>query len=404
MKIVSMTMVGNESEIIESFIRYNSNFVDEMHLILSGSIDNSIHIIRKMIKEGYSIILHDESLLSYEQRYIENKYMNFLVERGDIDIVLPLDADEFITGIDNPRKILETLNLNQVYEIQWKNYVMHPDDNYDESFIPRRITHCKQKESTIVTKTIIPAQLAKNKKIVLETGRHHVYGENVTVKQMDDLWIAHYPSISEEQYKSKLYGSSINFITWMNRGNGEGTHINRQIAQLEDAEDIYTCAYEYGYGEDINQLIIDPLELNFCKSNSLLMLYTELAKVDLQKNLITIGQLAAIRAYNLTIKDKFDEDKPVILIYGAGREANTMFNGLPKNIVNIRAYIDSNINKKFTMFNNRLVITPEFIRFFQFDKIVISSQRYFSEMRQTLMENEIEETRIEGLHYLFSLY
>lgn len=29
-KIISITMVNNESEIIESFIRYNYNFLDEM--------------------------------------------------------------------------------------------------------------------------------------------------------------------------------------------------------------------------------------------------------------------------------------------------------------------------------------------------------------------------------------
>ena len=33
MKIVSFTMVNNESEIIESFIRYNYNFLDEMYIM-----------------------------------------------------------------------------------------------------------------------------------------------------------------------------------------------------------------------------------------------------------------------------------------------------------------------------------------------------------------------------------
>ena len=30
MKIIALTMVGNENEIIESFIRYNFNFIDRM--------------------------------------------------------------------------------------------------------------------------------------------------------------------------------------------------------------------------------------------------------------------------------------------------------------------------------------------------------------------------------------
>ena len=42
MKIVSFTMVNNESEIIESFIRYNYNFVYEMVIIDKGCTDNTI--------------------------------------------------------------------------------------------------------------------------------------------------------------------------------------------------------------------------------------------------------------------------------------------------------------------------------------------------------------------------
>jgi len=41
MKIVSLTMVGNESEIIESFIRYNSHFIDKMIFVSTCCIDNT---------------------------------------------------------------------------------------------------------------------------------------------------------------------------------------------------------------------------------------------------------------------------------------------------------------------------------------------------------------------------
>lgn len=45
MKIVSFTMVNNEAEIIESFVRYNYNFVDQMVIIDNGCTDNTIEII-----------------------------------------------------------------------------------------------------------------------------------------------------------------------------------------------------------------------------------------------------------------------------------------------------------------------------------------------------------------------
>ena len=51
MRITSFTMVNNESEIIESFIRYNYNFVDEMVIIDNGCTDNTIQIVYHLIEE-----------------------------------------------------------------------------------------------------------------------------------------------------------------------------------------------------------------------------------------------------------------------------------------------------------------------------------------------------------------
>lgn len=406
MKIVSMTMVGNESEIIESFVRYNSNFVDEMLLIMSGSVDNTLQIIEKLIEEGYPIILKDESLLSYEQRYVENKYLRYLANLEDVDLIVPLDADEFIfSKEENPRDILEKLSLNRVYKTAWKSYVMHPEDDINEKFIPKRIRYCKKVENPLITKVIVPAKLVRNKKIFLETGRHDVCGEAVEVEFLENIQVTHYPTISVEQYQSKLYCSSINFITWMNRGNGEGGHINKQIAELENSNDIYKCATGYGLGEqDKDNIIEEPLLLNFCDNTRLEIKYGNLAKVDLQKNLIAIGQLSAIRAYNLEIEKLFDNENETILIYGAGGDTQNLFNGLPQNIVNIRAYVDSNPEKKFMMYNRRLVITPDLVRFFKYDKIVISSKKYYSEMKEMLKKNRVEEDKICTVEHLFALY
>ena len=52
-KIISITMVNNESEIIESFIRYNYNFLDEMVIIDNGCTDNTIKIVNKLIVASF---------------------------------------------------------------------------------------------------------------------------------------------------------------------------------------------------------------------------------------------------------------------------------------------------------------------------------------------------------------
>ena len=122
MKIVSFTMVNNESEIIESFVRYNYNFVDEMVIIDNGCTDSTIKIVRNLINEGFKITVYDESLEAYNQYRLDNKYLNKIINEIKPDIILPLDADEFLIGSENPRDILEGLDLNSIYYKLNKKY------------------------------------------------------------------------------------------------------------------------------------------------------------------------------------------------------------------------------------------------------------------------------------------
>lgn len=83
MNIVSFTMVNNESESIESFIRYNYNFLNKMIIIDNGCTDNTVEIINHLrFDEGYNIEIYDESLRAFDLYYFENKYMNMISELG----------------------------------------------------------------------------------------------------------------------------------------------------------------------------------------------------------------------------------------------------------------------------------------------------------------------------------
>lgn len=405
MKIVSLTMVGNESEIIESFIRYNSNFIDKMILVSTCCIDNTLTIIRKLIAEGYNVELLVEPVITFEHRYLDNKYMKKVVREEDADLLIPLDADEFLTGSENPRKIMESLALDRIYQICWKNYAMSERDDPNEAFIPRRLIHYKVNfEGNNITKVLVPIKLIIENGITLSTGHHGVIGENVTVEHLDRLNLAHYPAISKEQYLLRIYGTGIRFITCLNRGMGEGSHIDRQISQIEAGYDIYQIAN--GYGVDDREKIEweeEPLDLSYCNPDSLQMKYTELAKVNVIHSLSCYGQMMAIKAYNLEMDLREDKSKIRILVYGAGTSAETMLNGLPENCVNIRAYIDSAAEKKFQMFHRRLVIPPEYIRFFSYDCIIISNGRYYGEMKSALIENGVKKEDIHGVNYLFDL-
>ena len=167
MRIVSFTMVNNESEIIESFVRYNYNFIDEMVIIDNGCTDSTIKIINNMIHEGYKIKIYDESLEAYNQFRLDNKYLNKIINEMDADLILPLDADEFIIADGDPREELERLSLDKIYYVNWQWYVMTKEDDPNELFIPRRMKYCLKRpawnysDGSPVTKVLVAAKYYK---------------------------------------------------------------------------------------------------------------------------------------------------------------------------------------------------------------------------------------------------
>ena len=57
MKIASISMVKNEADIIESFVRHTLRFVDVMYIIDHLSTDNTWIILNNLQAEGLPLIL-----------------------------------------------------------------------------------------------------------------------------------------------------------------------------------------------------------------------------------------------------------------------------------------------------------------------------------------------------------
>jgi hypothetical protein len=56
-RIISISMIKNEVDIIELFIRYNLKFLDAMIVLENGSYDKTKDILIKLEKEGLPIFL-----------------------------------------------------------------------------------------------------------------------------------------------------------------------------------------------------------------------------------------------------------------------------------------------------------------------------------------------------------
>ena len=239
MKILSFTTLKNEADIIESFVRYNMNIFDKMIISDNLSTDGTFEILKKLEKEGCNIeVLIDESK-TFDEQTAKNKLLTYTKKKYKPDIIIPLDADEFITTDEgcNPRIILERdIKMDYLFLIRMVNYVVTKEDDTHKNetvlFIPDRIKHIRI-ESTDKKrhyKCIIPKKIFNNniKGRNLDLGAHNYTNDDGTrpkTKTIDSVYIAHYPIRSINRYIYKSIHHSINNLRYYSSDSGIGYHL-----------------------------------------------------------------------------------------------------------------------------------------------------------------------------------
>ena len=401
MKIVSFTMVNNESEIIESFIRYNYNFLDEMYIIDNGCTDNTIKILHNLINDGYKIVIYDESLEAYDQFRLDNKYLNKIIEESNPDLIIPLDADEFIiSDHKDPRKEMEKLSLDKIYYVNWQWYVMTEKDDPKETFIPRRLKYCLKRtvwnysDGTPVTKVILPARYFKDKKLTMSMGHHTVYGDkSIAIEEINNIKLAHYRAISEEQLVYKTCCYTMRDIATMGN-NIETAQRTNQLAKIESGISMHDAAIEASYAGYPKEITENQIDLSFCEPGSLTIKYSELSSESIAERIMRTGQEMAIRSYNLERKIKEYMWLEPIVLWLDGIRKTDVFLPDPSNEstflvakYNVRAYLTMQEEIKFLKCNYRLLVNPEQVKFIPHQFIVVPSTCDVEDVRMKLHDS-----------------
>lgn len=401
MKIVSFTMVNNESEIIESFIRYNYNFLDEMYIIDNGCTDNTIKILHNLKNDGYKIVIYDESLEAYDQFRLDNKYLNKIIEESNPDLIIPLDADEFIiSDHKDPRKEMEKLSLDKIYYVNWQWYVMTEKDDPKETFIPRRLKYCLKRtvwnysDGTPVTKVILPARYFKEKKLTMSMGHHTVYGDkSIAIEEINNIKLAHYRAISEEQLVYKTCCYTMRDIATMGN-NIETAQRTNQLAKIESGISMHDAAIEASYAGYPKEITENQIDLSFCEPGSLTIKYSELSSESIAERIMRTGQEMAIRSYNLERKIKEYMWLEPIVLWLDGIRKTDVFLPDPSNEstflvakYNVRAYLTMQEEIKFLKCNYRLLVNPEQVKFIPHQFIVVPSTCDVEDVRMKLHDS-----------------
>ena len=279
-RIFAISMVKNEADIIESFVRYNLNIVDVMIILDNGSTDDTLKILELLESEGLPIFILKEENREYDQAQNMNRLLLRAVNEFKADIIVPLDADEFLASSKggNPRTILEKIGTSTFYKVKWKTYLPNFNENENEKFVPAKITSARDESLEEFYKVILHANLVKEYSVRLTKGNHDLiydkkYNSSINQVLNTDLRIAHFPIRFKEQAMSKISVGWIIILCEITRSKNESWHMEKMFNDLKESGRIedgaaMNFAKRYALNNDNTNIKLkkDPIDLSYCKN------------------------------------------------------------------------------------------------------------------------------------------
>lgn len=386
-KIVTITMVKDEEDIIEVFARYTLKYAYKMVVIDNGCSDATIPILENLISEGKPIELYSEADCYYDQERIENKYLKKVAEEESFDFIIPLDADEFLYPENGDFSILDNLSDNQLILIDWLTYCLDKDKTIVN---PIKDISLVRRGEKPYTKIIVPKKII-TKDFNLEMGHHDAVTEFGKVTE-SRIKMAHFPVRSKEQIRHKMFMAKIGQLMSENESVSAG-HIMPILHDIEIGTfDVVKHSKEYALreGEEKNVYYDDSLLFMPWDEVEIATRYSEIYIETEEIKLFKFMEIMALQ----NIADRYREKESIdIIAFGPGKYFRELMNSKKIEKYNLIMCVDSNEEKEYQKFEERLIIAPDKLKYIRFDKIVIN-QKYEREIRDTLKRLYIDESKI----------
>ncbi|WP_321960144.1 glycosyltransferase family 2 protein [Paraburkholderia sp. J7] len=125
MDLIGFSMMRNEEDIVEQFVRHNIRFFKKLYVFDHGSVDCTGEILRSLNQEGLPVIplysAHLDSLIGHAQMEVMTTMIKFAVADNGAAIYFPIDADEFL----HPRKDMDAFRQMVEESEDWVFSVPH---------------------------------------------------------------------------------------------------------------------------------------------------------------------------------------------------------------------------------------------------------------------------------------
>ncbi|MDE3209083.1 MAG: glycosyltransferase family 2 protein, partial [Pseudomonadota bacterium] len=207
--LVGLSVVRNEGDVIESFVRHNLRFLDALLIVDNGSVDGTREILVQLQREGLSVVVQDDPLFGHFQ----SRRMSQLCRQACLvfspDYLFALDADEFIMAPTRAALEEELGHLPSGHHgvLAWSTYVYQPvqDGQYPASTLARMIFRRLQ-ETPGYYKVVVSGAIDPETVEIAE-GNHSVSQTDKTSLShtlLSGVRLAHFPVRSSRQLSCKI--------------------------------------------------------------------------------------------------------------------------------------------------------------------------------------------------------
>lgn len=226
MRIVGVSMVRNEADLIESFVRHHAALLDRLLVVDHGSTDGTREILAALQAEGLPLWIAETRALANKQAQVLTQAMRDLVRREGADVALALDADEFLRadrrGLEGA---LSGLRPDGVGTLRWLTHL--PGDGHEPHPLARLRWRVPEDADRYV-KVAIGGALAARDGWMLAPGSHAAFattGGRLTAIDAAplDLRLAHLPFRTVEQLVVKVVQG------WLGTRLQEGRHAHAGV-------------------------------------------------------------------------------------------------------------------------------------------------------------------------------
>ena len=214
-RIVAISMVKNEAEIIECFVRHALTFADAMIVADQESFDDTGQILANLAAEGLPLTVRRIHRTGHIQEEVMNTLLAEAITDFGADIVVPLDADEFLVNTDTPescRALLQGLSRDALYPVRWRRY--EPIGGEGAFSLTGGCRRAKGDEA--VGKVVVGAGVTEVRPFHLAQGQHFAHWQvgqgwaPIPLAAAPPFHIAHFHWRSPAQFAAKVA------VGWLN--------------------------------------------------------------------------------------------------------------------------------------------------------------------------------------------